>query len=104
MLGLERQSSFNHTVTAISCSGPPLLQLPREVLQLISRHLTAPEWSRGPCLACRHLCNLELPRIELYPATDVPGMEHIEARLPTDMFPRHALLWHVHHFFGKLQG
>ena len=42
--------------------------------------MTASDWARGPCLACRSLCNLELLDFTLYPVIDVPGIIHLEVR------------------------
>ena len=56
-----------------------------EILQLIARHITASDWARGACLACRLLCDLELQDLTLYPVIDVPGMIYIEARFPESL-------------------
>lgn len=61
--------------------GFPLLRLPSEILQLISTHLYASEWARGPCLACRLLRDLELPNLSVYPATDIPGFDWTQVRV-----------------------
>ena len=43
-----------------------LLDLPEELLQLVSKHFEADEWAQGPAQACRLLNRMHLPRIELY--------------------------------------
>lgn len=55
-------------------AGIRLQDLPLEVLQTISRRLSAVEWARGPAQTCRLLSDMHLPRIALDPLERVSAI------------------------------
>ena len=47
-------------------AGVKLLDLPQEVLHVISSHFKAHEWAQGPAQSCRLLSRMDLPRVALH--------------------------------------
>ncbi len=52
-----------HFAQRLKCAGAGLLDLPKEILQSVARHLDAVQWAKGPSRTCHQLCQLPLTRI-----------------------------------------